>query len=1518
LATVTLQAYLAELNELLTRESYDEVIGHSTHILKHYPKNLDAYYYLSMALLRGHYYDDAGEVFRRILSADPINYNAHKGLSEVYESKNNLDAAIWHMERIFDVYPNNASVMQDIRRLYLTRNNKELEKIQSTRGALARQYMNSHLYDQAIGELRNALEDDIRRVDLFIMLAEAMLQSGHTGDAGKVALEILKQLPDCVQMNAIMAQIWLDNKRPQDAAPFLERLESLSPQMAAELIAPGEDMRPTAYQLPQFDYRADAAARASTVAPDWMADFSDTLSNNEALDAPDWFASGADLTNANSPFAPETNEEDIQDWFGKIETGTLQPPPDMPDLAPDSNNMDDLFADMTNDNNDDLLGGQDDFFNSDNDDLLSSNDDLLAGLDDDLAPPDMDNLFADMSDDNLSDNDDLFAGQSTGLTDLLGGIESNDQNTSVPPLDETPVLDDSPGWIDGVLPPAQELPVDDFAENDFQMPEMGELFDDTPNEAPAKKFGMTDLLGDLDDNAQQVVDDAVSSTNVDDLALPNTADFADMFGNESSDDDFSFLTEDTSTDDAMSFLDNEPTAEAGDAPDWLNEIGSTDTADDGLGFLAGDTQADDFSFLSEEQANTEADDAMSFLDNEPTAEAGDAPDWLNEVSSADTADDGLGFLANDSQGDNFSFLSDEQSDAAGDDFGMPNTAELAGMFDDNPTDDAMSFLDNEPAAETGDAPDWLNEVGSAEAADDGLGFLAGDTQTDDFSFLSEEQADTAEDDFGMPNTAELAGMFDDNPTDDAMSFLDNEPAAETGDAPDWLNEVGSADTPDDGLGFLTGDTQTDDFSFLSEEQADTAEDDFGMPNTAELAGMFDDNPTDDAMSFLDNEPAAETGDAPDWLNEVGSADTADDGLGFLADDSQGDNFSFLSEEQANTEVDDAMSFLDNEPTAETGDAPDWLNEVGSADTADDGLGFLAGDTQADDFSFLSEEQTDTAEDDFGMPNTAELAGMFDDNPADDAMSFLDNEPTAEAGDAPDWLNEVGSADTPDDGLGFLASDTQADDFSFLAEEQADTAEDDFGMPNTAELAGMFDDNPTDDAMSFLDNEPTAEAGDAPDWLNEVGSADTPDDGLGFLAGDTQADDFSFLAEEQADTAEDDFGMPNTAELAGMFDDNPTDDAMSFLDNEPTAEAVDAPDWLNDLDDAELEVYEDGEAINFTESNDADSTSEQARTATGFTGYLEESESSDFDFLDDIGDDSGADDALNWLETDDQSSEANEWSDEFQTNNESVTGDSLNWMNNSAETDDTDDPAWMNDLSSDEGSSDYAEPETATEAEAGWGDMFDAPPDDNGNELDWLNENEVDVSQPTDEVPDWLNDVPPVEAAAPTAEDLGADTIPDADNNQDAGLGWLGDTASAEVAPWMSGLTDDIDEPQNAESTIDYTTEDDTPEVAVASNDDLPDWLQQPAEPPSNLPETDSAPPPEDAPSWLAAFTGEEMPEDNEEEAPADVVAEANEITDNEDEETSFTFDFNFNKKPAWMRDDDSTDSTTFKPPWMRE
>ncbi len=232
MAEIALRTYVKEIDEAIEQEQLDQAIALCRHVLETYPKNLETYRLLGKAYLEAKRYGDAADLFQRVLSAVPDDFVAHVGMSIVREDEGNLDASIWHMERAFETNPANPTIQQELRRLIGRRDGLEPHKVRLTRGALARMYAHGELYQQAVAELRSALNEDPERPDLQVLLASLYWRMNQRQEATGVSLAILEKLPFCREANRIMATSLQAADKIEEAAAYHRRLAALDPYAA--------------------------------------------------------------------------------------------------------------------------------------------------------------------------------------------------------------------------------------------------------------------------------------------------------------------------------------------------------------------------------------------------------------------------------------------------------------------------------------------------------------------------------------------------------------------------------------------------------------------------------------------------------------------------------------------------------------------------------------------------------------------------------------------------------------------------------------------------------------------------------------------------------------------------------------------------------------------------------------------------------------------------------------------------------------------------------------------------------------------------------------------------------------------------------------------------------------------------------------------------------------------------------------------------------------------------------------
>lgn len=293
MASISLRAYHRQIEEWIDQGLYDQAITHCRHILSFYPKCLETYRLLGKAFLESQKFGDANDIFQRILSSLPDDFISHVGMSIIREDESNLNEAIWHMERAFEMQPSNNAIQGELRRLYGRRDGIEPPKVNLNRSALARMYLKGNLHSQAIAEIRMALAEDHQRPDLEVLLAKAYFATKQFPEAREIVNQILARLPYCYEAIFLLWQISLLEGKQIEAEKHLAKLAELDPYAAHlnQSISSTDQVPDTAVMVEKSE-SSSPLAQASSQQPDWAASLGIQISAEEEQEVepslPDW------------------------------------------------------------------------------------------------------------------------------------------------------------------------------------------------------------------------------------------------------------------------------------------------------------------------------------------------------------------------------------------------------------------------------------------------------------------------------------------------------------------------------------------------------------------------------------------------------------------------------------------------------------------------------------------------------------------------------------------------------------------------------------------------------------------------------------------------------------------------------------------------------------------------------------------------------------------------------------------------------------------------------------------------------------------------------------------------------------------------------------------------------------------------------------------------------------------------------------------------------------------------------
>ena len=253
---INLRFYDRLIKTLIEQDKASEAVEHCRHILMSFPKHIQTYRLFGEASLELNRYEEAAEIFKRLLSSIPDDYIAHIGMSVILEEFGKPDSAIWHMARAYELQPYNVTIQNELRRLYNLRDGIEIRKLSLTRPALARLYARGGLFPQAIAELNSILVDHPERIDLVILLANLHQQTGAFQQAVTLASSVLLKLPYCLEAIRLVVITQPDSVLQPDINVILQKYHDLDPYTRFL-----DDMRKNAAEVPDNKVVLDWLAR---------------------------------------------------------------------------------------------------------------------------------------------------------------------------------------------------------------------------------------------------------------------------------------------------------------------------------------------------------------------------------------------------------------------------------------------------------------------------------------------------------------------------------------------------------------------------------------------------------------------------------------------------------------------------------------------------------------------------------------------------------------------------------------------------------------------------------------------------------------------------------------------------------------------------------------------------------------------------------------------------------------------------------------------------------------------------------------------------------------------------------------------------------------------------------------------------------------------------------------------------------------------------------------------------------
>lgn len=226
---LTLQSQVTRILYLLDRTEYRLAASIACRILASYPLCILAYSLTARAYLGLGEISTAQQLFERILSANPEDADAYLGLGMILQNQGSVQPALDYLLRAYELVPG-ANVQQALSDIGCVPLDSVRDIFPMSRAGLARALLRGKLFEQAIDELEYSVQQQPLRPDLWVALCEAYWQNQQYVQAATTAQQVLYITPFCLKANLILGQLWLGNKRENDARLCFERTQALDPE----------------------------------------------------------------------------------------------------------------------------------------------------------------------------------------------------------------------------------------------------------------------------------------------------------------------------------------------------------------------------------------------------------------------------------------------------------------------------------------------------------------------------------------------------------------------------------------------------------------------------------------------------------------------------------------------------------------------------------------------------------------------------------------------------------------------------------------------------------------------------------------------------------------------------------------------------------------------------------------------------------------------------------------------------------------------------------------------------------------------------------------------------------------------------------------------------------------------------------------------------------------------------------------------------------------------------------------
>lgn len=230
-----------------------KVASIARHVLQYFPYNIKAKLYLGEALVAAGLHGEARTIFLSVCESDPENFVALVGLSAIAEQTDQLNDAIYYLERAIEMRPDMSDIRTRLASMY-QRTAKDDRYLQMTRVGLGRLFVRGRMFEQAIDEFQKLRAIHPDRLDIIVALAESLWRNGDEHAAHDVCMQAIDHAPQLLKANFIIGRYQM-NRDAKVSGHYWQQAQLYDPMLETAKELFGDDVLPPVaeWMLPVWD-----------------------------------------------------------------------------------------------------------------------------------------------------------------------------------------------------------------------------------------------------------------------------------------------------------------------------------------------------------------------------------------------------------------------------------------------------------------------------------------------------------------------------------------------------------------------------------------------------------------------------------------------------------------------------------------------------------------------------------------------------------------------------------------------------------------------------------------------------------------------------------------------------------------------------------------------------------------------------------------------------------------------------------------------------------------------------------------------------------------------------------------------------------------------------------------------------------------------------------------------------------------------------------------------------------------